>query len=478
MKRHLYPSFSVLIVDDEAQWLRSLSMVLSGEGGITNVIQCQDSRQVKGILERENVGLVLLDLTMPHISGEELLTEIAELFPSVLTIVITGMNQVDSAVRCMKAGAYDYYVKTSEKDRIVSGTLRAIRTIELQRESRDVRNKLLSGHLETPEAFADIITVSKKMFSIFQYMEAIAASREPVLVTGESGVGKELIVKALHKLSRHETPMVTINLAGLDDNMFADTLFGHKRGAFTGADEARRGLVDQASEAILFLDEIGDLSPASQVKLLRLLQEGEYYPVGSDQLKRAKARLVLATNQDLVEKQRLGQFRKDFFYRLQTHHIHVPPLRERKEDIPLLLEHFVKEAAAEFGWQPPDIPGQIAVLLSRYDFPGNIREFRSMVFDEMSRNKGRLSVDAFKNMMADRQSGEAGLDGDRSDEDAIFRCFLSARQLPTYAEAEEILTDAALQRADGNQTLAARMLGISQPGLSKRLASRKQDGQK
>ena len=478
MKKHLYPSFSVLLVDDEMPWLRSLSMALSGEGGITNIIQCQDSREVMDILTRQDVGVVLLDLTMPHLSGQELLAGISETFPSVLVIVVTALNQVDGAVRCMKTGAYDYYVKTNEMERIITGVLHAVRTIELQRESLEVRSRFFSDRLEMPEAFSDIITISKSMFAIFRYIEAIAVSKQPVLITGESGVGKELIAKALFKVSRYDVPMVTVNLAGLDDNMFADTLFGHKRGAFTGAEESRRGLVEQADATILFLDEIGDLSSASQVKLLRLLQDGEYYPVGSDQVKRAKARCVLATNQDILEKQQAGQFRKDLFYRLQTHHIHVPPLRERKEDIPLLLEYLVEEAAREFGRQPPELPKQIAPLLSRYDFPGNVRELRSMIFDEVSRSKDVLSVEGFKEALENRQAMDPGFDTDRADEDAIFQSFLNIKQLPTYAQVEEILTDAALRRTDGNQTLAARMLGISQPGLSKRLNARKQDEQK
>jgi DNA-binding NtrC family response regulator len=417
-------------------------------------------------------------LTMPHLSGQELLVKISEAFPSVLVIVITALNQVDGAVRCMKAGAFDYYVKTNDRERIVTGILHAVRMIELQRESLDVRGRLLSDNLETPEAFADIVTVSNKMFAIFRYIEAIAVSKQPVLVTGESGVGKELIVKAIHKAGRYEKPLVAINLAGLDDAMFADTLFGHKRGAFTGAEDARRGLVDQADETILFLDEIGDLSPASQVKLLRLLQDGEYFPVGSDQLKRTKTRFVLATNQDLSKKQQLGQFRKDLFYRLQTHQIHVPPLREHKEDIPLLLERFVEEAAQEFGRQRPDIPKQITTLLARYDFPGNVRELRSMVFDGVSRSKAIFSAEGFESVIVDQQTGESWPDAGKQDDDAIFKCFLSVKRLPTYAEAEDILTDAALRRADGNQTLAARLLGISQPGLSKRLNTRRQDAEK
>lgn len=473
MKRNLYPSFSVLLVDDEMPWLRSLSMALSGEGGITNIIQCQDSRQVLDILGRQNVGLVLLDLTMPHLSGEELLPQIAERFPSVLVIIITGLNQVEGAVRCMKLGAFDYYVKTTERNRIVTGILHAVRIIELQRESREVRSRLLSDRLETPEHFADIVTVSKKMFSIFQYIEAIAASRQPVLITGESGVGKELIAKALHQTSSRDQAMISLNIAGLDDNMFSDTLFGHARGAFTGAAEARRGLVEQAGEGTLFLDEIGNLSSASQVKLLRLLQDGEYYPVGSDQLKYSKARIVVATNQDLLSKEKTGEFRKDLYYRLQTHHIHVPPLRERKEDIPPLVNHFAEQAAREFGREKPEIPKQVPMLLAQYDFPGNIRELRSIVFDEVSRNRTVLPAEEIRKAISHRQAVD--LSSGDEDRESLFRSFLAVQQLPTYAEVEDILTEAALQRAEGNQTLAARMLGISQPGLSKRLHSRRKE---
>lgn len=474
MKRNPYPSFAVLLVDDEMPWLRSLGMALSGEGGITNIIQCQDSRQVLDILGRQNVGLVLLDLTMPHVSGEELLPRISELFPSVLVIVVTGLNQVDGAVRCMKAGAFDYYVKTTEKDRIVTGIMHAVRIIELQRESREVGRRLLSDRLEAPETFSDIVTISKKMFSIFQYIEAISVSRQPVLITGESGVGKELIAKALHKAGSPDRAMISVNIAGLDDNMFSDTLFGHARGAYTGAEEVRRGLVEQAGEGTLFLDEIGSLSPASQIKLLRLLQDGEYYPVGSDHLKRSKARIVVATNQDLLEKQQAGEFRKDLYYRLQTHNILIPPLRDRREDIPPLLDHFVDEAAREFGREKPEIAKQIPILLSQYDFPGNVRELRSIIFDEVSRSRTALSVDAFKRIISSRQAIETASFND-TDRDALFRSFLAVQRLPTYDEMEEILTDAALARAEGNQTLAARMLGISQPGLSKRLHPRKKN---
>lgn len=472
MTKRLYPDFPVLLVDDEVQWLRSFTMALNGEGGITNVIQCQDSRQVLEIIAKEGVGLVLLDLTMQHLCGETLLTAISENYPSVLVIVITGHNRVEDAVGCMKLGALDYYVKTESIQRIITGITNAIRIIELQRENLDFGNKLLADHLETPESFAEIVTISKKMFAIFQYMESIARGRQPVLITGESGVGKELIAKSLHRVCRYEAPIVSVNVAGLDDEMFSDTLFGHKKGAFTGAEGSRGGLVEQAEESLLFLDEIGDLSPMSQVKLLRLLQDGEYYPVGSDQIKRTKTRFVLATNHDLVKKVQSGHFRRDLFYRLQTHHIHVPPLRDRKEDIPLLLKFFVQQASREFGRSDMEIPRLVPDMLAQYDFPGNIRELRSIVFDVVSRSKSVLSVQDFRTTVAARQQIEFSC-APQFGEACILETLRSVKQLPTYAEVEEILTDAALERAGGNQTLAARMLGISQPGLSKRLQARK-----
>ena len=204
-----------------------------------------------------------------------------------------------------------------------------------------LKTRVLQGKVDQPEAFSEIITVSSRMDSIFQYIEAVAASPRPVLITGETGVGKELIARVVHKLSNRPGAFTPVNVAGLDDNVFTDTLFGHRKGAFTDAREARGGLLEQASGGTLFLDEIGDLSPASQVKLLRLLQEGEYLPLGSDVAKRSDARIVVATNQDLENLLSAKKFRKDLYYRLCDHHIRIPPLRDRLEDLPVLVEHFL-----------------------------------------------------------------------------------------------------------------------------------------
>jgi len=321
--------------------------------------------------------------------------------------------------------------------------------------------------LKNPEAFAKIITQSPEMFSIFQYIESISPTLQPVLVTGETGVGKELIAKCIHRISCVKGSLVIVNVAGLDDNVFSDTLFGHVRGAFTGADKNRRGLVEQAVDGALFLDEIGDLSHASQVKLLRLLQEGEYLPLGQDDSKKTDAYIITATNEDLWKLQRAGKFRKDLNFRLRTHHVHIPPLRERTDDIPLLVDYFLEEAARILGKKKPTPPKELFMLLRTYSFPGNIRELRAMVFDAVSRHKSRLlSLDVFKAHIAKEQESRTMAMEPEVDENSPFR---HLRELPTIKHSTRLLVAEAMRRAGGNQSIASKMLGISQPALSKRL---------
>jgi len=465
MNETLYPSFGVLLVDDEPDWLYSMGIALE-RGGINNILTCSDSRDAMKMLGEHTVGVVLLDLTMPHLSGEELLGRISEEHPEVTVIVVSGMNQLETAVTCMRSGAFDYYVKTSEEGRIVKGVRRAVREKELQLENREMRRRFLYDRLEHPEVFSDIVTAEKGMRSIFQYVEAVAQSSQPILVTGESGVGKELVVAALHALSGRKGELVAVNVAGLDDAMMGDTLFGHVKGAFTGAAEARNGMIEQAGEGTLFLDEIGDLSLASQVKLLRLLQEGEYYPIGSDRPRRIRARVVVATHRDLAARQAAGEFRKDLYYRLRAHHLHIPPLRERKEDIPLLLEHFLGQAARELGKKKPTFPKELPVLLSTYDFPGNVRELKAMVHDAVSLHQGGvLSMEAFIRAIGERPADlpPAQTTGPSGNP------FRPLERLPGFTEAIDLLVAEAVRRADGNQSIAARLLGVSQPTLSKRL---------
>jgi transcriptional regulator with PAS, ATPase and Fis domain len=337
----------------------------------------------------------------------------------------------------------------------------------LQQEKLFLHKRMLQDVDSDLTVFNKILTINVKMRSIFNYIKAISISKETVLITGESGVGKELFAEAIHQTSRKDDPWVIVNVAGLDDNMFADTLFGHIKGAFTGADQNRPGMIEQAGEGTLFLDEIGDLSLFSQVKLLRFLQSGEYYPVGSDRLKKSLARLVFATNQDLTEKQKIGQFRKDLYFRLKIHLIEIPPLRERKKDIPLLLDYFLNEASDMLNKKRPTPPPELADLLATYDFPGNVRELRAMVYNAVSVHVSRkLSMKSFKRAIG-HSIAPAPLE--------IEASLTFGPKLPTLKTATNQLVKEALRRSAGNQTIAAGLLGIAQSSLNRRLKKMNRD---
>ncbi len=461
------PINPILIVDDELSILLAIDTTLQ-LSGFNNIITCQDSREVNHILQNKNVELILLDLNMPHVDGETLLDRIHQEYPDIPVIIVTGVVDVDTAVHCMKVGAFDYIVKPVEEGRLLATVNRALDFLELKRENLALKQRILKEDLENPDAFKDIITKDKKMFSIFQYIESIAGSSQPVLIQGETGVGKELIARAVHRLSRPKGNFVAVNVAGLDDNVFSDTLFGHVKGAFTGADRDRSGLIEKASSGTLFLDEIGDLSSSSQVKLLRLLQEREYFPLGLDEPRKTNARIVASTLADLKSLEHAGKFRKDLNYRLSIHQIHMPPLKERNQDIRLLTDHFLKLAAAELGKKPPTPPEELYTLLSTYCFPGNIRELQSMVFDAVSRHKSKvLSMDVFKAHIHREQESR---NPRKIVKDLQNSYPLSITgDFPTIKEVTLWLISEAMNRSDGNQSIAAGMLGISQQALSKRL---------
>ncbi len=467
-RKLLHPETPVLVVDDEEPALRATVLALR-MAGVTNVLPCGDSREVLPILARQPVQAILLDLTMPFLSGEEVLRQVGEEHPDIPIIVITGRNDVKTAVDCMQMGAFDYMVKPVEERRLSSGVKRALELRELQSENRSFRERVLSDKLERPEAFAEIVTNNPRMRTIFQYLEAVSGTSKPVLITGETGTGKELVARAVHRLSGRAGRFVPINVAGLDDNMFSDTLFGHVKGAFTGADASRGGLIEQAEDGTLFLDEIGDLSMASQVKLLRLLQEQEYLPIGADLPRKSSVRIIVATNQDLDALQRAGQFRKDLYFRLNTHHTHIPPLRERKDDIPLLLKHFLDEAAAALHRKRPTPPRELIDLLSAYHYPGNVRELEAIVFDAVSRHDGGvLSTTVFRSHIEDGLSGEPIGSATEAGVSEITP-FSSWPKLPTLKDAAYQLVIEAMSRSNGNQAVAARLLGITRPSLNKRL---------
>ncbi|MBN2736971.1 MAG: sigma-54-dependent Fis family transcriptional regulator [Spirochaetales bacterium] len=463
-----FPLNPLLIVDDEEDVLESYKMALRFNG-INNFILCQDSRQVASILSEQTISVTLLDLFMPHITGQVLLKNIKESHPEIPVIVITGSNRVETAVSCMKDGAFDYMVKPVENSRLTSSIRRALEIRELQDEVCFLKQQVLSEKIDHPEAFSEIITADTAMKSIFKYIEAIAITPKPVLITGESGVGKELIAQSVHKLSGREGEFVPVNVAGLEDTIFSDTLFGHKKGAFTGADSQRLGLIEKASGGTLFLDEMGDLDHNSQVKLLRLLQDHEYLPLGSDIVKKSDARIIAATNVDLNEKQQKKLFRPDLYFRLMTHHIHIPPLRERKEDIPILIDHFVNTTSQSIGVAIPHIPDEIFPLLTSYDFPGNVRELQSIIYDAVSRNKeNTLNLQLFKKHI-DNHKMPIGIS--ESKKTKGFSIFLSGK-FPTLKEVEDFIIEVAMQRGEGNQSIASRLLGINQSTLSRKIRNK------
>ncbi len=289
-----------------------------------------------------------------------------------------------------------------------------------------------------------------------------------MFITMETGASKERVARSDHLKSRMKGGYIAVNVAGLDDTMFSDTLFGHKKGAFTGADKDREGLIVRASGGTLLLDEIGDLSKSSQVNLLRLLEERISDPLGSDTPGKSTARIVACSNQDIQEQIEKGTFRNDLYYRLCAHHIHIPPLRERLQDIPLLLDHFIKESAGTMNKRPPVLSPELITLLSNYQFPGNVRELQAMVHDAVAQHKsGKLSLDSFKGFIKQRRplpQTESLLEDENSSSlKKIFGHF------PTLKEMEDHIVAEAMKCCDDNQGSAASLLGITRQALNQRL---------
>lgn len=464
------PLLPVFILDDEKSLTRSFFLTLQSFG-FEDVRTFHHGREVLQSFTEQELGVLLLDLTMPDISGEEVLNRIRKQSPMVQVVVVTGLNEVDTAVRCIQAGAFDYLVKPVDPDRLVTTVHRAMSLASVLEQNYRLRRKLLLGGLDRPEVFQGIITRDPKMLAVFSSAEVLAPMSAPVLLTGETGTGKDLLAAALHEAGGRTGPFVSLNAAGLDDNIFADTLFGHVKGAFTDAREQRKGLVEQAENGTLFLDEIGDLSPASQVKLLKLLQDGIYYPLGSDRPRESKARIIAATNRNLDSAIKQGRFRQDLLYRINTYHLHLPPLRERGGDIPFLTEAFLAEACSGLDMTPEPLTPRVVKLLAAYDYPGNVRELRSLVFAAMA--EGGMAA-------LERKAAElAGVDLENADAtQPRFKPETDTWQypepLPTLDQAGNILVDQALRIAKGNQSRAAAMLGISRQGLNKRIKKRQE----
>jgi len=462
----------VLLVDDEDRILISYSYLLKS-AGIQNIATLQDPRTVLPFLAQHEVAAIVMDLNMPFMSGTILLQRIVEEYPEIPVIVSTANNEIDTAVECIRAGAHDYVVKPVEKNRLVTSVQKMLERSQLQGQISALKDSLLTRGLKNEGAFSHCITASPAMLAIFKYIEAIAKSPFPVLILGETGVGKELVARSIHLASPDSKKLVVVNLSGLDDTLFTDTLFGHTKGAFTGAATSREGLITQAGGGTLFLDEIGDLSIPSQVKLLRLIQEKEYYPLGSDMSRKTDCRIVAATNKSVKSLVGSGKFRKDLYYRFLAHQISIPPLRERKKDIPVLFKHFLKKAARDLHKKVPSCPPELITLLKSHHFPGNVRELQALVYDAVTRHEsGVLSMKSFQDLIQTEKTESTEI------QPADLNMGETGCGFPTLKQAEEHLIDRALEQSEGNQGIAASLLGISRQALNKRLQRKKNPTQK
>jgi DNA-binding NtrC family response regulator len=476
-----YPESPILVIEGEKA-VRDRITELFSAAGLDNVLSTDDPSLASSLVEEGKACLVLLDLLLPAGAGESLLREFSGGAPDTPVIVMTAASDTAAVVKRMRSGATDYVVKPIDETRLFVSVWNALGSLELKREAERFRDQVFEGKLERPEAFGAIVTRDERMTALFRYVESVARSRQPVLISGETGTGKELFARAVHEASGRAGPFIAVNVGGLDDTMFSDSLFGHRKGAYTGADSQRAGLIKEASGGTLLLDEIGDLEPHSQIKLLRLLQEGEYYPLGADSPQRSDVRVVAATTRDLRAAAAAGSFRSDLFYRLQTHPIAIPPLRARPGDIVLLARRFLEASAAELGLRElAEAAGawaeKIAEILSSYAFPGNVRELQSLVHDAAAGSSGgRLDLDALR-----ARAGLAPLPAPAETRPAARRdsgglaalpplaLALAEGRIPTIDEAERELVRMAVEAASGNLSQAALILGISRQTLYNKL---------
>jgi len=445
---------SVLLIDDEIKWMESFKKVLSNYKITSedNIFTARNGSSAMEILSDRNINIVFLDLILENEHGEDVLKLIRSEFPEVTVVIMTGMNDIFTAVTCMREGAADYLVKTATVEEHIASVKRVGAMCELIAENKALKKSIFSDHAGEFDRF---VTCSPKMFTIFKYLSAIVTSKEPVLICGESGVGKGVLVKAFASVARKGRPFVSVNIAGLDEQIFSDTLFGHIKGAYTGAEHNRTGLIQQAENGVIFLDEIGELPMSLQVKLLYLLQERVYQQLGSDNVRHSEARFILATNDDLRKKQEAGLFRKDLFYRISTHSVTIPPLRERRNDIPLLFEHFLKEISSETAMPIPHYDDTLIYFLMKCDFPGNVRELRSAVYNAVLKGGSTLTVEDFHHL-------DNGLN-------MPANTFTEENILPTVNEIVNQLIYEAMRRSGNNQRKAASLIGLSQSTLSRKL---------
>jgi len=366
----------VLIIDDDQSILNYLRLFLLQTGKF-EIETLNDSKKAFQVIEKGNFDILLLDMYMPSVSGLDILKYLKDRKIDHITIVLTGVEDIDLAIAAMKLGTFEYFLKPIDDNKLMEVLETAIEKVKIKNMSRETLSIKALNH---PEAFREIVTRSEKIIEIFHLVEKIAVTDSSVLIWGESGTGKELIAKAIHKLSgRKDKKFITVNAGVFANEIFSSEFFGHTKGAFTGAVSDKKGLIEEADGGALFLDEIGELSLPIQVKLLRVLQEGDFYRVGSTKKFTADVRIIVATNKDLFEEIQNGRFRKDLFFRLNINSIYLPPLRDRKVDIDFLANHFLQIFNQKYDKHIDGISDAVLNHLKNYSFPGNVRELMNII---------------------------------------------------------------------------------------------------
>ena len=436
----------VLIAEDEKTQRDLLEGFLKKEGFSVEAVS--QGREVLQRLEGHFFDVVLLDYKMPELDGLHTLKGIRELYPELPVVMMTAYGSVETAVASMKEGAIDYLTKPIDLEELLLIIQKASERSNLIRENRELKVKLQERY-----AFGNMVYGSPKMEEVMGLVARVAPSQATVLIMGESGTGKEMIANALHYASsRSRNPLVKMSCAAIPETLLESELFGHEKGAFTGAAQRRIGRFEEADGGTLFLDEIGDLSPKLQVKLLRVLQEKEFQRLGSNQSLRTDVRVIAATHHNLEEAMRKGQFREDLYYRLNVISIHLPPLRERREDIPLLMDHFLKKFREQNQKSVSDISKEARAWLLRYPYPGNVRELENLIERAVVLCRGEVIT---------TQDLPFHLQDARSEERGEFPH--ESKGLPeTLEEIEKDLILKALQQHQGIQTKAAESLRISE----------------
>ncbi len=443
--------FSVLVVDDEKNIREGLGKALELDN--YNVLLAPDGSKALEIINTSDVDLVITDLKMPGLSGQELLKQVASAYPTVPVIILTGHGTIETAVEAMRDGAFDFLTKPVNLDRLSLLAKRALANRKLVLEHRALKEEV--EKIARRQKFANIIGKSPEMKKVLEIVEQVAPTKASVLVTGESGVGKELVADAIHNLSdRKERPFIKVHCAALAETLLESELFGHEKGAFTGAVATKRGRFELANGGTIFLDEIGEINQQVQIKILRVLQDKKFERVGGEQTIEVDVRVISATNRDLKKEIAEGRFREDLFYRLNVVNITVPPLRERREDIGLLVAAFLREFSEENGKNILGIDPKAKSAIYGYSWPGNIRELRNCIESAVVLAKGSSIT-----LMDLPPSVASETEGD------YIRINLGS----TLAEAEKEIIRGTLNFEKGNKSKTAEVLGIGRKTLHRKI---------